>query len=303
MKILNFIKALVPRIEKNTLCEDLRVTISELENVVIPNYQSATEYLKSSKIKSDFNKGLSDVFYRNFDAQHGGKQSSFIADVNRRLPYIKENTEYILKQIEEIMERDIINEGLTARKAILVRAVECLSFVSRFSIDLLNVVYVKEALEVNAELQESLEMSPAVVKHVDSHIAKFATIISDYGIPNKDLSKIIMEIPEVIVNSKTANSIQGIYKEKDIDPFTASYISGFTYNPIYHIRLTIAEWQANRYKANKDKKKMLELRLLHLKLLNDKKADPKIEQELNYIQNRIDKIEHYLRDVEQDLGV
>jgi hypothetical protein len=67
--------------------------------------------------------------------------------------------------------------------------------------------------------------------------------------------------------------------------------------------MVVAEWQSNRYKANKDKKKTLELRLLHLKLQNEGKDDPKIEKEINYIQGRVDKIERYLKDVEESLEV
>jgi hypothetical protein len=302
MNIFNFVKALLPRIEKDKLLEDLRITISELDQVVIPNFQSSSDYFKMAKLKAEENKDLTDVFYRNFDLQNNSKSPTFINDIAKRLNFIKDNAVYISGLVEEIMERDIINEGLTAKKAITIRAAESISFISRFSIDLLNLVYVNEATNVNADIEENIRLSPAAIKHVNMHIAKYAKVVSDYGIPNADFSKIVTAVPDIIINSKTAASVAGIYKEKDVDPFAGSYTTGFTGNPIYHVRLLVAEWQAGRYKANKDKKKMLELRLLHLKLLQEKKNDPKIEQEINYIQGRVDKIERYLREVEDDLG-
>jgi len=301
MKIFDFVKALLPRIEKSKILEDLRVTIAELDNIAIVNYKHATEHFKINKISSEANKGLSNVFYRNLDSQGGPKQSSFIADINRRLPFIKDNTDYILEQIEAIMERDVINEGLTAKKAILIRAAESLSFISRYSIDLLNYVYVHEAKDLGVEVEEALDLSPAAIKYIESNISKFANLLSNYGIPNPDLTKIIIAIPDVVVSTKTRNSVSGLYKEKDLDPFSSNYVAGFTGSPIYHIRLVVAEWQANRYKANQDKKKMLELRLLHLKILLDKKSDAKIEQEIIYIQGRVDKINRYLMEVESSL--
>lgn len=301
MKILAFVSALLPSIEKSKITEDLRITISELDNVVVQNYQAASDHFRSNKLKSSINKDNSDAFYQNFDLQHGSKQTSFIAEIYKRLPAVKSNAEYILEQVEELLEHDIINEGLTVKKALFVRAAESVSFISRFSVDLLNSVYVNEAVEANAELEESLRLSPASIKFVNAHLTKFARLISDYGIPTPDFRKILTEVPEVMLNSKTANAVAGIYKEQDIDPFASSQMVGFTYNPIYHVRLMVAEWQASRYKSNKDKKKMLELRLLHLKLIQSKKNDPKIEQEITYIQSRVDKIERYLREVEESL--
>lgn len=300
MKIISFIKALLPRLSKEQILEDLRVTNAELEQIVNPNYFQAQTFFKSSKFASKTNKDLSDGFYRNFDLQGSSKQGSFIGEIARRTPFLQENLTYITEMIENLMERDVLNEGLSAKKAILIRAAEHMSFITRYSVDLLNYVYINETIATGADLEQN-DLSAGQITHITKNLAMFSMLLSDYGIPNKDFSKLIGKIPEVNVNSKTANTLLGAYKERDIDPFSSGYVAGFTGNPIYHIRLVVAEWQSNRYKANKDKKKILELRLLHLKLSQDKKHDPKIENEINYIQNRVDKIEHYLRDVESTL--
>lgn len=301
MKLIQFVKGLLPHFEKSRVLEDLRVTIGELDSIVVDNFNQASEHFKTNKLKADSNKDLADTFYKNFDLQRGSKQASFVGDISKRMAFVKKNADYVLESVEELFERDIIAEGLTVRKALLIRAAESISFVSKFSVDLLNLVYVNEAVAAEVSIEESLKLSPAVVKLVDSNIAKYARLLSDYGIPPDSFKKLIQELPEVVINSKTANSVMGLYNEKDIDPFANSYMVGFTGNPIYHIRLVVAEWQASRYKANKDKKRMLELRLLHLKLLQDKKNDPKLEQEINYIQSRVDKTERYLREVEESI--
>lgn len=301
MNIINFVKGLLPRLTKDQLQEDIRVTLAELEQIGMTNFRQAGEYFRSAKVKSDDAKSMSDIFYRNFDLQGTSRQNNFISEIAFRLPMVKDNLEYIRDQVESIMEADIMHDGLTAKKAIMVRAAEGISYISRYSTDLLNYVYVAEAINANAEVEESLRLSPAATKHVQNNIAKFARLISDYGIPTKTFSKLLSSVPEVIVNSANANSIKGMYSEQDVDPFQSSFLQGFIGNPLYHIRLNIAEWQAGRYKANKDKKKMLELRLLHLKLINEKKNDPKIEEEITYIQGRVDKIERYLREVEESV--
>lgn len=303
MKITDFVKSLLPSLQKNQITEDLRITLSELEEIVTPSYRFATEYLKTSKIKSDKNKEIASQFYRNFDLQGSSKQPSYVGEINRRIEFVKENVVYLRGLVEKDFDELTVSEGMTAKKVVVVRAVSALSFISRFSTDLLNYMYVQEAIAVNAELDESLQLSPAALKHVERNIGHFASLLSDFGIPNKDFSKILLTLPEVVVSSRTDQALKGMYSDQQLDPFKSSYIQGFTGNPIYHMRMVVAEWQSNRYKSNKDKKKTLELRLLHLKLQNEGKDDPKIEQEINYVQGRVDKIERYLKDVEESLEV
>lgn len=302
MNLIEVVRSLLPHIDKNKVIEDLRVTSSEIDNFGLSSYQHAGDYFKSNKLKSLTNKDLTDVFYRNFDLQGMPKQSSMVADIAKRLVFIKDNTDYILSLAEDLYSRDILNDGLTAKKTIVLRAAGNLSFVSRFSIDLLNLLYVNEAIESKASIEETMQLSPAAIKHINDHIVPFARLLSDYGIPNKKFSSLVLGVPDVVINAKTADTVKGLYKERDIDPFTSVFKSGFTGSPIYHLRLQVAEWQSNRYKANKDKKKMLELRLLHLKMLQDNKSDAKLEQEINYIQGRVDRINRYLLEVEDSVA-
>lgn len=300
MQLMNFLNSLLPRVEKSRVAEDLRITISELESVVSSNYKHSADYFRANKFASSNNKDLSTVFYRNFNSK-GTKQPNIISEVSVRLDNLIANAQFILDYVEKELSSDIIPEGLTVKKAAIIRAAEQLSFASRYSIDLLNLLYVNEAIEANAEVEESLKLAPAAEKHVVSNISKFAVIVATYGIKQDEFEKSLGKIPDIELSKNTVNSVTGMYSEGEVDPFAGSMTVGFQYNPIYHMRLVVAEWQASRYKANKDKKKILELRLLHLKLVQDKKNDPKLENEIVYLQGRIDKIERYLKDVEDTL--
>lgn len=274
--------------------------------MAIPSYSTASDFFKTNKFKSKEVKDLQDKFYRNFDMMHGTKASSMVAEISRRLPFILENCLYITKLAETIYERDIISEGLTAKKAVILRAVDSVSFISRFSVDLLNYIYVKETAfteqSKDLPISDTSSVIPANEKHININIGKFALLVSSLGIPTKDYSKILNELPEVIINSKTEEGLIGLYGNR-LDPFNNALLSGFVGNPIYHIRMQIAEWQASRYKATKDLKKALELRALNLKLLLEDHPDPAIEKELIYIQSRIDKETAYMREVETDLDL
>jgi hypothetical protein len=301
MKLYDFAKRLLPSLEKNRIIEDLRVTLAEIENSVVSNYSVATEFFKMNRMKSSEVKDISDEFYRNINDK-SIKQSSVIADIYRRLPNLVENTKYLATLIEAEMEQDVIRDGMTARKILMVRAAESISFLSGYMLDLLNYVYVQETAVVSED-SDAFDLSVVKIKHVENNMSRFAKVLGEYAVQPNEFRKVIKEIPEVVVNEKTQMSVSGVYKESTLDPFSTGYMmSGFYYNPIYHVRLAISEWQAGRYKANKDKKKVLELRLLHLKLKAENKSDPKLEQEITYLQSRIDKIERELKRVEEDLN-
>lgn len=301
LKLVSFIKSLLPHMSKEQILEDLRVTSGELDQVVIPSFQDANEFFRVNKVSSDEVKDITEDFYQGLERGKIAKQSSIVGEVNVRLGFIKENLVYVQSQIEALLGRDVITEGLTAKKAILIRAANQLAFISRFSTDLLNYIYVQESSQVNADVAEVIELAPAVIKHVKANIKMFASLLGDYGISNDEFTKIYTKIPDVVVSAKNEAAVAGLFKQSDIDPFNSPFVSGFTGNPIYHVRLLLAEWQASRYKAQKEKKRMLELRLLHLRLIQEKKQDPKLEAEINYIQSRVDSIQRYMRDVEQDL--
>jgi len=301
MKIFSYVASLLPRLTKDQVLEDLRHTGEELVSVAQPTYRNGADFFRTSKFESDKVRDLQDSFNDKFDRSGGPKQSTFLGEINARLPFLVENTEYVTKQCELLFERDIVSDGLTAKKALLMRAAEHLSFLSRLSLDVLNYVYTFEALAAGVEVSDDSGLSPAEAGHVERNIGVFASLLGDYGVPNKDFEKILLAIPEVVVSSRSEAQLASVFKERDLDPFKGQYVQGFTGNPIYHLRLLVAQWQASRYKANKDKKKMLELRLLHLELLKEKKNDPKIEQEIDYVRGRVASLDRYLREVEESV--
>ena len=300
MKLFEYVKGLMPHIEKSRVTEDLRITSAELDQVAIPSYRVAAEHFKSSKMRSKANQSITTDFYRAFKGQ-GSKRSNLADEIYARLPDVLENVAYITDQVETILERDVIREGLTAKKVSLIRAAEGMSYISRYSVDLLNYLYINESAELGTETDDALALSPAQIRHVEHNITRFAQLFTDLGVPNTVLAKIILAVPDVIINDRTSSGLQGLYREVELDPLSAGYMTGFVGNPIYHVRLIVAEWQASRYKANKDKKKMLELRLLHLKMAQDRRSDPKLDQEIEYLQGRIDRIARYMTEVETSL--
>ena len=304
MKIMDFLKALLPHIEKDTLVEDLRTTLDELDKVAVPMYNQAATFFKVHKVQSKEIDALSNIFKRSYTDSKHPKQPNFIADIAHALPHLRDNVEFTMKQAEEILSEDILSEGLTAKKALVVRSCELMSFITRYSIDLLNFCYEAEGKAVGAaDSQEAIKIAPITREKIQLKIADCARLLADYGMDSKKFAASVASVPDLFINSKVADTVGSIYKEIDIDPFNKSFRTGFIGSPIYHARLIFAEWQTARYNSAKEKKTILELRLLYLKNQDNKKDSSALEREIQYTQGRIDKIDRHLKSVEDDLGV
>lgn len=295
MSIFNFIKGMLPRLQKADIEEDVRITLKELSQVAIPQYFSAGEVFRVNKFNSDEVKLFEKSFYKQVDLKN--KAPNFIIDIHTALQRLQTNLSYVQKLVTDVLEADLLNEGLTAKKAHVAKAAASISFASNFSIQFLNHVMVLESIAAGSDD----ELAPAEVKYIDERYEKFFDVLNHYAMDTSKFQELFTEIPDVVITSKNAASIMQVFKPLQLDPFGASLQKGFTGNPIYHVRLVFAAWQAKRYNANKDKKKLLELRLLQLKSLHDKSPNPRLEQEINYIQNRVSRLDRELRDVEDSI--
>ncbi len=303
MELFEYIKKLLPAIGKDQISEDLRITISNLDNQCIPTYNEASNYFKANAIKSKKAKELEDKFYKNLDTNGVGKQVNIISEISLRLGFIRDNALYVQEQLDKIFEKDILTEGLTIKQTHYIRASEAFYFVANYSLDLLKYILHQETEHVNDKANDNIELSKFNIKLVEKNITDFSLILSNYGIPKDKFQKILTEIPDVIINSSTIQTISGLYKEKQSDPFTRGLVSNLTKNPIFHIRTIIAEYQNNKYKSNKEKKKELDLRLLYLQSVKANESNPALEKEIIILQQRVDKLDSSIREYEEDIGL
>jgi hypothetical protein len=223
------------------------------------------------------------------------------SEIYSKLPIVSENLGFIEKELAAVSNPDILTEAITAKKAILIRALDQISFISRYTLDLLTYIYVQETVAVDPEAEGELDISKNSAQRVIQNIATYASLLTVYGNKSFTLEKRLVNIPEVLLSEKTVDAVTSTFDADKLDPLNTPFAMNFFYNPIYHVRLIVAEWQASRYKANKDKKKMLELRLLYLKMLSDDKKDASVQKEIAYTQERIDSLEYSMKKMERSV--
>lgn len=299
MNILNYVQALLPRIDKSSIMEDIRITKGEFDQIVLPTYEEAAKFSKVFVFKSADTETTFKEFNKNYRSQLRSKESNTIAEIGSALKVCRANLGVLEEAIEKLLEETSVTEVITARKAVMLRAAEQFSFISRFATDFLNLVYTYEHMERGIN---TIEVSVYATKFVIPNIANFARLLETYSRDTDMFTQQLDAIPEVIINKKGYDAITSLHKRDTIEPFNSAALVSFQMNPIYHFRLMIAEWQANRYKSYKDKKKALELKLLNLKLLNDGKKDIKVEKEITYIEERVASLEYSIAKMQESVA-
>lgn len=299
MALFDFLSSLLPRMKKNDITEQLKITKHALENVVIPNYSSAASYLKGRKYKSDAIVMLETVFYEAAQFKGNEKRNNFILDIESRLNNLLNNFLHLEEQIFILFDQDIIRDGLTVKQAMLIKDSDDMFFVTQYMIELLDYVYYKEVTSVtNPDQLEYTSFLDIRVEKIKNKIRPFAKAFVKLTIKPEKYKELIGNMPDASTNPSVRKTVVSIYSNAMPENYGFNQTSGIVYNPIYHVRLIVAQWNIERHKLNIDKKRMLELRLLDLKNQDAESPSPQIQREISYLEERINKLEEKINHME-----
>lgn len=296
MNIITFIKSLLPNFSKSRIVDDARLSFTELEINTVPSYKEAEKLFTDWKYRSDQMKDFNTIFKRIVKTDN---DVNMVVSISRALNKILDNKEYIQDKIDRNFEAEIVADGISSLKANLIRIAETVSFISDYALLFLNYIYILETAEINKEtgyVRSSL--SPAEIEYLQKSFTDFCLGLNTLNKDKKKFASIVDEIPDVLLDINTGAVVLGTVGEERIDPLLLNNLSGNTYNPIYHIRLMVTERQVTAYKRNKELKKVLEMRLLNLTMQLEKTPDAKLEKEINYIQSRVQGLDHVLKRME-----
>lgn len=302
--LFKFLGNLMPTLKRSSILEDLKTTSSELNETLIPSYSDLASHFQLIKLKSPEMKEIDKMFYQEFKFK-GSKQASLFGDISIRTSNLSSNLEFVQDSIEKLLETDVVREGLSAKKAVLLRLAESFAFVTRYAMDLADYAFWYEAKAYDGDIAKQYDMTPNKIKRITKGIRAFGRCMTDLSEAPDVFRKQVGEIPEVHLTQKDQDVITSLYPPKKLNPFESSFgISGFTYSPVYHVRLLYAEWQTARYYSMKDKKRALSVKLLYLKELKEGgDKNPQLETEINYLQKRIDNYDRDIHEMERDANI
>jgi len=293
--ILDFFKSLLPRVEKDDVMDSILAVDDLLEKIVIPAYRQMVPVF-SDGFKSKEAKTVNDFFLKELGIR-GAK--TFLPKFAEHLEFMHNNLDVLKKEVQAELGRDVVVDGATSRKIMLIRVVSNFEFCANSALALTNYLLSAEKAEIDGG-DVMKDLNPMEVREVVDASFNLAKLVPAYGVPSDKFQKILDGAIDVHL-SKNDQTSENLYRETELDPITPPGLKNFRGNPIYMVRMSVSEWRKRRYDAAKDRKKLLELRILDLEQLREGSSNPALEKEITFWQGKVSKLEKYIREQEEVL--
>jgi hypothetical protein len=297
MKLSVYLSTLLPLFTRDRMTEDWHTNAEILDNYVLPSYESAAEYFKATKLKSPDAKRYDDMFHHQCRVLVNHNEN-LVVGIYKCLLQLKKVIVLLEQRTETEFGSDVAKAALTYRQANLLQLQEATGFVLKYAQLLLRYVYVAEATQYkdsDVTLLESIK--PADHDTLKAGFTSFTGALNILVDPKQDFGKGLDEIPDIVIKPEAMSGLQSTLGRK-LDPFHVGFLPPL-FNPIYHVRMLVAEWQTNRFHKAQAEQALMQTHLLHLKKLESGKPDAKLRQEIQYYEDQVDKSSAKLADMEK----
>lgn len=302
MKALSYLKSFVPSFSRVTALEDCRMTRLEITTVTQPAYEQALRIFNSRQFESPELRSDFEIYKR--QVRPAGAPNLVVA-----IEHSFKNMVAILDLIENILNtnygEEIAGAGLTYYKSTVLQLLETITEASKFTRRYLNYILVVETSYIEDPEGEAVAndlgaaLVPAEIRYLKENFIRFCSIMVNLTKPVSTIESQLQQIPDVTVTDENARTLPHTAGESKIDPFSHGLIPVFL-NPIYHIKMRVAEWQVDRLNRAKEEKKLLELRKLKMERVAAGKQDASLDKQIDYIQGRIENLDADIRQKEQE---
>lgn len=291
-----YVSSLLPSFEKSQIDEDIRILKEDLTENTLPPFEQARTHFSDEGYRAKATKDYDTLFRRRVTVERP-LQGHYIHTVYLALRQATDNLSYVEARVDKLFSRDVTADGMTYARANVLRFIEVLGFATRYSRKLLAWTYHQEQAHLGRGLDNPL--SPAEetwMRENQQHFFRAVSIIARKG---SDLEAALKNIPDMVIVPKEADVAETVVGSGRLDPLAMGLIP-IRLNPIYHIRMAVAEYQVHRYKVAKEEKRALEYRLLALKEAQADRADANLEKQISYTENRVKKLNFRLAKMEEE---
>lgn len=294
-RLMNLLRKMSSRLDRKHVLEEVRDLRQELEDYTIPQYKQAAGLITKDRFDDRFLSEFAKGYEKNIDSPYRGnwiEQTRMVAKNSASI------AEMLYDLIEKSYSNDITLAGLTYSRHQLLRMVESLYFFSKYSRRMLSyALYAESALMQQNEALED-QLSPAEIQWLKDYQRDFYLVSRAFTHKPKEIQQMLEDIPDAEIDENTADAVAANVGVTKLDPM-GLVAKGFHINPFYYIGIAYVEWQAARYNAAKQEKQLLEYQIQNLKQLQQDSSDPKLQQQIEYTQERVSKLNRKIAKLEE----
>ena len=298
--ILSYASKLLPTFRKDRIIEEARLIETELSTNTIPAYDASSTVFAAKDVRSPVIKKMQSEY---FSAMGGSNNKGMVADIATRMRNVLTMVNNVTTAAEKEFETSIVIDGITVYKVSLIKILELSGFVSRYSLRLLNYLYV---LECGATAGDGTyvgqQLSKGEIKELEHYFFDYCRTLKALSKADKNFIKDLEKLPNVTVGANSEATMANTGSSR-LDPHNLFALQGFV-SLTYRLGMMVAEFQVSRYKEAKELKTNLELRRIYLDNLRaNGQADEGTQREIDVIQSRIDRCTEVIRKEEEKVGM
>ena len=292
--LFDFIKSLTPTVKRSSVEDDIKDTLKNFNEIVLPSAMVAADVLKLQSKKSVLFQNFNDIFYSNVSAR---RSNFFLDDFFSVAQNCVKNLEFVREEVSKHLEETTLTDVIDAPKAQLIRASAGLSQISDLAPIALNTLFRSQS----ALQDKTLALSKEETEESLRFFRRLCSLLSAYGRPTDLFKKQIRLVPEARITLDNMSQVQAMHL-KEIDPFAEAEANGFSIHPVLLLREQWANFQIWRYERNKRIKKTFELRVLMLQAQKNGENTAALEQQIEFYENEIVKYSDKINAFEQKWG-
>lgn len=296
--LYNFIVSLFPTFKRDDVLDSAIGTRKSIMEHSLVAYTAAVEVLGKTPFASKEVKDI-EKQYRSYVAV--ASRQSMVADILSALQNSLKVLDYVVQKGKTIYGENEASAGLTFQKATILRVISVGDFVNKYSMDLLNYIYMCETRDTKGG-ENTEGISKAEESLILAQFADFCTGINVLKVDMTSLEKTLSELPDATVSELTEKTFVSTLGTKKIDPLGVRNFS-VRKNPFYIYGMMTAEKQEKKYKAKKEMLELIQLRLINLEKLRAKTQDASLDKEIEYYQSRVTGLNHEIEKMNKEYGL
>ncbi len=297
MEILKFISQMLPSVGKSDVKKTISNIRKELLDSTIPPYETASVTFSKRKFNSTVLQDFDESFKKAIKLSVRG---NFIQAISEILKTAAGNLDVLEISFDNTVNGDILKDDISFYETNMLRYLTAFSFALKYA-----------RLLLRWALNEETEVSDPDAQHYNEKLTKadqdylyaerdhFYKVIDTIGQPKDFLEKVIKELPSMSVNAQNAAIVDSVKGYGTADPFGHGF-TATSINPFYIFGRMYAEWQVARYDEAREERKMLEMKLMNLKFVDEGKADARLQQQIDYTADRLNKLNFKISQMEED---
>lgn len=297
MNFYNFVVSLFPTFKRDDVIDAAIGTRKSMMEHSIQAYETAVQVWAGNSFTSKEAKALE----KQFRSETGtpGRQNMFTGILLAMQNSLKV-LDLVVQKGKALYQENEASAGLSFQKATILRVITVADFANKYSMDLLNYIYVCESKSAGGDPEDGI--SKAEENAIMAQFSDFCTAINVLKVDMSSLEKALNDLPDAVVSEMSERTFVATLGTKKIDALNMREFS-VRKNPFYIFGMMTAENQEKKYKAKKEMLELLQLRLIQLQKLRDKKKDASLDKEIAYYQSRVTGLNHELEKMNKEYGL